>query len=175
MHTRNLTLRGYFRDDGLFDIEGHLTDTKTYKLDMDERGELPPGQPLHEMWMRMTVNEDFLIEACEAVTEHGPFLICPQGAVNFAALAGLSIKPGFLRAAAERIGGIKGCTHLREMLQQMGTVAFQTLYAVRAKRPPSAPDKRPDLLNSCSAYASDGDVVRRRWPQFYTGVKARET
>ena len=30
-------------------------------------------------------------------------------------------------------------------------------------------DRKPPVIDSCYAYRSDGEVVRRRWPQFYTG------
>ena len=30
MHTRSIECRGYEREDGLWDIEAHLVDTKTY-------------------------------------------------------------------------------------------------------------------------------------------------
>jgi hypothetical protein len=33
-------------------------------------------------------------------------------------------------------------------------------------RPPS---QRPGLIDSCHAYAADGPIVLKRWPQFYTG------
>jgi hypothetical protein len=174
-HARSISLRGYKREDGLFDIEGHLTDCKSFPLEMEERGELAPGEPIHDMWMRMTVNEEMVIVACEAVTDHGPYHVCPDAAPKFSALVGLSVKSGFLKAAAERIGGVNGCTHLREMLQQMGTVAFQTLYPVRATRPAQPMTRPPALINSCYAYASDSEQVRRRWPQFYTGPQAAKT
>ena len=29
MHARNIDIRGYKRPDGLYDVEGHLTDIKT--------------------------------------------------------------------------------------------------------------------------------------------------
>jgi hypothetical protein len=32
LHTRAITLHGYRRDDGLFDIEAHLIDTKPFAL-----------------------------------------------------------------------------------------------------------------------------------------------
>ena len=86
------------------------------------------------MWVRLTVDEDMLIESCEAATDHGPYTICPDAAPNFSRLAGLRIGRGFLKQAAERVGGVAGCTHLRELLQQLGTVAFQTLYPVRARK-----------------------------------------
>jgi len=176
LHTRTITIRGYERADGNFDVEGHLTDVKSYPIDNHDRGAIPPGEPLHEMWMRMTLDEDLNILACEAATDHSPYTICPSAAPNFAGLAGLSIKPGFLRAAAERIGGVKGCTHLREMLQQMATTAFQTTASARVRRPAAAKAGRKSgeiaVLNTCLAYGAESPVVRRLWPELYTGPEA---
>jgi len=171
LHERDITIRGYRRTDGRFDIEAHLIDTKSYSFPNDDRGEIPAGEPLHEMWVRLTVDDNLTIEASEAVTEHGPYAICPDAAPNFARLAGLSIGRGFLKAASERVGGVAGCTHLRELLQQLGTTALQTLYAVRARREEveGSATRPPRMLDSCYAYATDGPVVRRRWPAFYTG------
>jgi hypothetical protein len=173
LHLRDIELRGYERDDGLFDIEARLVDTKTYAFRNQDRGEINPGTPLHGMLARMTLDEDMLIHRFEAATEFGPYLACPAAAPNFEALAGLTVGRGFLKAANERVGGIKGCTHLRELLGQMGTVAFQTLYAVR-RRKESAPNSlqnptRPALLNSCLAYADGGEIARRTWPEYYAG------
>jgi hypothetical protein len=68
------------------------------------------------------------------------------------------------------VGGVEGCTHLVELLVAMATVAFQTLYPVRAakaaKRPPG---QRPALLETCHAFATDSPIVKRSWPAFYTG------
>jgi hypothetical protein len=176
LHRREITLHGYRRTDGLFDVEAHLVDTKAYAFTLVDRGEVPPGVPLHEMRARMTVDQDMLIVAFEAATEHGPYAICPQAAPNFARLAGLVIGPGFLKAANARVGGTVGCTHLRELLQQMGTVAFQTLYAVRrdgeATPATAVAPARPPMLETCLAYATDSPVVRRDWPDFYTGPDA---
>ena len=181
LHLRDIELRGYRRDDGLFDIEARLTDTKTYAFSNSDRGQIEPGVPLHRMLARMTLNAEMVITAFEAVTEFGPYAICPTAAPNFARLAGLKIGRGFLKAANERVGGVHGCTHLRELLGQMGTVAFQTLFAVRVKRetapnavasadqPAAEKPSRPMVLGTCLAYAPDSPVVARHWPQFYTG------
>ena len=69
---------------------------------------------------------------------------------------------------------MQGCTHLRELLQPMATVAFQTLVGQRQPRRPG-PDAggtareaaKPALLDTCLAYASDGPVARRAWPHLY--------
>ena len=171
LHNRDITLRGYRREDGLFDIEAHLVDTKTYAFENTERGTLHPGDQLHGMWARMTVDETMLVVAFEAATDFSPYGICPQAAPNFSRLAGLRIGRGFVRQAAERVGGVHGCTHLRELLQPMATVAFQTMYAVRRNRPHSheASTVRPPVLETCLAYATTSPVVKRAWPQFYTG------
>lgn len=168
LHTRAITLKGYQRDDGQFDVEAEITDTKTYDFSTDDRL-VATGTPLHHMRARLTVNPDMVITKAEAVTEAGPFAICGGGAETFTRLEGLTIKAGFLKAANERIGGPIGCTHLRELLQQMATVAFQTTFPVRAERDQRDPAARPRLLDTCHAYASDGPLVERRWPQFFTG------
>lgn len=182
LHLRDIRLRGYRRADGLFDVEAELQDTKSYGFGNQDRGWIEPGEPLHHMLARMTVDEDMTIVAFEAATERGPYAICPQAAPNFARLAGLRIGRGFLKAANERVGGTVGCTHLRELLQQMATVAFQTLFAKRAKRQAAANAEataetggaktdgaktggRPPLLGTCLAYAPDSPVVKRYWPQ----------
>lgn len=173
LHRRAIELQGYRREDGLYDIEAHLVDTKSYVFTNRDRGEVPPGTPLHGMFARMTVAEDMTIVAFEADTEFGPYSVCPSAAPNFARLAGLRVGRGFIKAANERIGGVHGCTHLRELLGQMGTVAFQTLYAKRQAREgaPNAQStsERPAMLGTCLAYAPDSPVVQREWPRFYTG------
>ena len=179
LHRRAIEMVGYERADGLFDIEAHLVDTKTYAFANQDRGTIEPGTPLHGMLARMTLGSDMVITAFEANTEYGPYTICPSAAPNFSRLAGLCVGRGFIRAANERIGGVHGCTHLRELLGQMGTVAFQTLYSRRFK-PDGTPNaeetaenasgSRPLMLGTCLAYAPDSPVVKRTWPEFYTGA-----
>ncbi len=172
-HRRDISLHGYLRADGLFDIEAHLVDTKSYGFDNHDRGHIAPGVPLHEMWARLTVDADMRIVAAEASTEHGPYMICADGAATFSRLVGLVIGPGFLRATRDRLGGVEGCTHLRELLQQLATVAMQTAFPLRARRAASDPDAgAARMINSCHAYASDREPVRRRWPHRYTGPGA---
>jgi hypothetical protein len=186
MHTRDIKLQGFRRADGLMDVEAHLTDTKAFDFSNPDRGAIASGVPLHEMWVRMTINDRLEITACEAVTDHGPYINCVGGAASFAKLVGLRIRPGFLKAANERVGGVLGCTHLREMLQQIGTVALQTIWPVKSRRdaetleaakargeqPMSKTDGTEGMINSCFAYAADGENVRKRWPHRYTGGQA---
>ena len=185
MHQRDIQVRGYLRADANFDIEASLVDTKTEGFNSHGRGWVAPGEPLHQMRVRMTIDSAMVILSCEAVTEQGPFPVCPGGAASMSRLAGLTIKAGFLKAANHALGGTTGCTHLRELLQQMATVAFQTMWPVRSRREaaamaeqpavvagPRAEDGSARMLNTCFAYASSSPVVAQRWPHLYTGPDA---
>ena len=169
LHTRTIRLDGFARPDGLLDVEARLTDVKHYDLPGWGGAPLPAGSPMHDMVVTMTVDVEGTIRAFEARTQAAPHASCPDGAANFSRLVGLSIRKGFLKAAAERIGGVEGCTHIREMLQQMATVAFQSMRETRVKSYGANPDRPPPLIDSCIAWAASGDWVRVRFPRFWTG------
>ncbi len=166
LHNRDISLRGYLRDDGLIDIEAHLTDAKTHDEPRSSGPVRLAGEPVHDMWLRMTITSAREIVACEASMDATPYGICPGVAPNFALLAGLTIEGGFLKKAMEKVGGSSGCTHLRELLQQVGTVAVQTLYSVGKMNddPQSLGGRRPPLLDSCFAWSAEGALVAERYP-----------
>ncbi|MGD0107585.1 MAG: DUF2889 domain-containing protein [Rhodopila sp.] len=192
VHTRSIEINGYRRGDGTYDIEAHLTDSKSFGQTNHDRGYIEAGEPIHDMWLRLTVDETMLIHAVEAVSDKTPYVMCPAAAPNFTRLAGLHIKAGFLREATHRVGGTAGCTHLRELLQQMATTAFQTINPARVRRQMTAEGDQLDrpgsdafdkritetwgggnkILNTCLAYDAKGPLVKRRWPQLYTGPEA---
>ncbi len=171
LHNRDINVRGYLRNDGMVDVEAHMTDVKSHVSWHDNGSARQPGEPLHDMWLRMTISAEREIVACEAAMDATPYAICPGAAPPFASLAGLKIEAGFIRAAMERVGGAQGCTHLRELLQQMGTVAMQTLYSVGKLSDDSArlAGRRPPLLNSCFAWSESREMIAVRHPAFYTG------
>ncbi|MCR9257941.1 MAG: DUF2889 domain-containing protein [Alphaproteobacteria bacterium] len=183
IHTREVTCRGYKRADGLWDIEGHLTDVKTYPFDNDFRGTLEPGDPIHEMWVRMTVDDRLTIVAVEAVTDKSPFAICPAITPVFEKLVGLRVGRGFKTALKERVGGVHGCTHLVELFGPLATTAFQTVFPYKSREakqaaeqaraegrePPERPrsSRKPPHLDTCHALKSDGEIVARYWPDHF--------
>jgi hypothetical protein len=179
LHRRAIQIDGYEREDGLFDIEAHLRDTKSEAFETEHRGRVEPGGPVHDMWVRLTVNDGMEIVAAEACTDHGPYSVCPGGAASYARLVGLRIRPGFLKEANARMAGPAGCTHLREMLQEIATTALQTLWSVKQRRRAAAGRRQDDegevrMLDTCHAYAADGPVARQRWPHLYTGARTGE-
>ena len=168
-HTRAIECKGYEREDGLWDIEAQLIDTKAYAHIRRHGGrERQAGEPVHHMWLRITIDLDMRIHDAEAVTDQGPYPVCGNITPNFKALAGVKIGPGWRREINARLGGIKGCTHLVELLGPLGTTAFQATGRARDARRGDKPlTRKPYQLGSCHVYAEDSPAVRERWPQFY--------
>ncbi|MEM7223314.1 MAG: DUF2889 domain-containing protein [Pseudomonadota bacterium] len=170
LHTRAYDFGGYRREDGLWDIEGRMTDAKSYGFDNAYRGRIEAGEPLHDMWLRLTVDEDLVVRDIEVATEAGPYAVCPAIAPNFKRMIGVKVGRGWRQAVRSRLGGVEGCTHLVEMLIAMATVTFQTLYPVLARKAAKSPPAgKPGLIDSCHAYRADGEVVKNAWPDHYTG------
>jgi hypothetical protein len=196
LHARTLFCDGYLREDGLWEIEGRIVDRRSYAFDNAWRGRVTADQPLHEMWIRLTLDNDLTIRAVEAATDASPFAVCPEVVPNFQRLVGAMIGAGFARTVRERLGGRLGCTHIVEMLSQIATVAFQTKITAHARNlrremlglPPLSaagetrsswaeapePGARPAVIDTCYAWASDGDVVRQLLPEHYNGPEARD-
>jgi len=168
-HTRNLDLKAYERQDGLWDIEGHITDVKEEDYSMLD-SERTADQPVHDMWLRLTIDTELVVQTAEGkmdVGAHGP---CHLVAPNYSRLQGLKMGPGWNRAVRERLGGVMGCTHLNEMLAQMATTAMQSLFDVVENMDANSHDLRslsPGLRNSCYAYALSSPYVRDYFPNDY--------
>ncbi len=174
-HTRAIDYRGYEREDGLFDIEAHMTDTKTYEFSNKWRGTVAIGEPLHEMLLRVTIDETFEIKDIVAVTDHSPFEVCPNITPVYKNLVGIRMGPGWRKAIRTKVGGVQGCTHLTELLFPMATVAMQTIWPILSQRKrgkpveEQSPKKRPIVLNTCHAWSTDSPVVKDNAPDYYTG------
>jgi len=166
-HQRRIALDGYRRQDGLYDIEARIIDTKAYSYVEPTGGEISAGQPIHHMVMRVTIDKAMKVHDVEAVTEVAPYSHCGAITPNFKRLIGLTIGAGWRRNIAQRLGGTQGCTHLVELLMPIATVAFQTV----AEWEEQDPGKKPFQLDGCHAWASDGPVTRALLPQFYTGTE----
>ena len=163
VHERSITLNGFARSDGLFDIEAELTDHKTYPFPSDFRGEVTPDLPVHHMILRVTITNEKVITAAEAITVTGPYAVCPKANEVFQELVGLKIAPGWRRQVQKAIGGRHGCTHITELLGPVATIAYQTLYGQEARErrmdghftDAEKQEGRSHLRNTCIGYTDD--------------------
>lgn len=176
VHTRRIECRGFHRDDGLWDIEGSLIDTRTEPMETFGRGKISPGDHLHEMWLRMTVDSDLTVRAIEAKTVHAPYPACPNFPDRFSKLVGQRIEPGWTAKVRLLLGGRWGCTHMVELLGPLATTAVQTVYAWRGETSEHLEDNvspPADFINSCHSLAEGSEVVQRLWPEHQVDSKAR--
>jgi hypothetical protein len=136
-----------------------------------DREGIASGEAIHAMRIRLTVDDDLVVRAIEAVTAAGPFSLCGAITPAFQGVVGLTIDAGWRKAVLARLAGVKGCTHLTELLLgPITTTVLQTVAPARTRRQnPAVEGGKPALLDSCHALSSSGPIVRREWPSFYTG------
>ena len=167
LHARDIQLRGYRRPDGLYEVEGRLLDRKTTSYTAEPGAPtVQPGKPSHHMSIRLVFDEDLLVHDAIAATDAAPYGECFGAPPTLECMRGVRIAAGWTRAVRERLGGVKSCTHLMELLLPMGTAAFQSISLVRLARPVSLDAVgRPVKIDSCYAYSARRGVVARRWPE----------
>ncbi len=169
-HTRQIICHGYFRDDGLWDIEASIIDTKDYQYREPERGVRPIGSHVHEMHVRLTVDSSMIVRAVEVAMAARPYEACAGAPPAFQALVGKSIGPGWRKTVQACVGGVQGCTHVRELLFPMATVAFQTILGWAeddgTDKPVRVTGDPKGFLNGCRAWAQDGEMVARLYPHW---------
>jgi len=172
VHTRTVEYRGYRREDGLWDIEAELTDTKTYAHQTPDRGVLQAGEPVHGMAIRLTVDDKMKITDVAVGMPATPFPECQQAKPPMKRLVGCTLGRGWRKTIEEALGGIQGCAHLRELLFNMATVGYQTIphYRKHLRQAAGLPEpllKRPAPHHGqCLAWDFNGTVMKRLRPEF---------
>jgi hypothetical protein len=165
LHTRAIEVRGYLREDGLYDVEGHLVDSKPTDFQLAS-GLRPAGKPVHDMWLRITVDRALTIVDAEAAMDGMPFVEhCGAIVPAYRKLVGLAIRPGYNNRVNELLGGIRGCTHVTELAGALATAAFQTM----AGQVTQDPDRKPFQVDRCHALDAAGPAVARYYPRWYRG------
>ena len=171
-HTRTITLDGYQRDDGLWEIEGTVTDVKTFhaKNAFKERA---PGDFHHRMQVRVVVDLQANVHDVVAVNDDNPHDgECRTTMPNYKRLIGLNLMRGFRKGIKERLGGTEGCTHVRELL---GVIPTGFVQSVAGTIPTLADEKRMSLIfDSCSAWSRKGRIVKAHFPQWYIADEGGE-
>lgn len=167
IHQRHIECLGYLRDDGLWDIEGHLEDRKTHPVPLASEGRtVEPGQPYHRMSLRLTVDDELRIHALHAEMHNVPTHECPGAIAAYQKLVGEHLGPGFTRRIKTLLGKAGGCTHLSELLLPIATTAFQTIPMGRALVAPrnafetaSYARATQKLGDTCHALRRDGPIA----------------
>jgi hypothetical protein len=171
IHLREIRCRGFRRTDGLWDIEGRMTDTKEYGFDSRYRGRLEPGTPVHDMWIRLTLDDELEVHDIAVASDDHPFPNCAEIVPAYRTLVGTKLRPGWTKLVMERLGGVAGCTHLTRLVQELAVVALQTIMPLRSRDEAVTEGQqgKPAHLDGCHALATDGPIVREIAPRWYRG------
>jgi hypothetical protein len=164
-HTRRVRYEGYKRADGLWDIEAHLSDTKSHDYQL-KTGVRRAGQPIHEMWLRVTIDRTMTILDAVASSDAVPYPGGCEGiAPAYRKLIGLNLMRGFRKAAWELFGSVKGCTHLTELLAGLPTAAIQSFAGEMKEERDDG--RKPFQLDQCHALETSTETVKRWYPKWY--------
>ena len=168
-HFRRIDMRGYARSDGLFEVEGRVTDRKSEPFTALLGGrDVPANQALHDMGVRLVFDRSMTIVDVETFTEAAPYSMCPAGGQSLQALKGLRMTSGWSKRIRDVLANPNTCTHLMHLLVPMATVAFQTLSPVRRDEGLARDaDGRPLKIDSCYAYGAGQALVQQHWPEYY--------
>jgi hypothetical protein len=170
LHRRTIEIRGYKRGDGLYDVEAHLVDTKPndFKLAAGVRA---ANEPIHSMWLRITVDRTLTIVDAAAAMDAMPYIEhCDKIVPAYRALVGLAIRPGYQQRVKELFGGVRGCTHITELAAAIATGAFQTMAGQRLQDP----EARPLQIDGCHALDATKPAVAKYYPKWYRGSEKIE-
>lgn len=174
MHSRAIDCDGYLRDDGLWEVEARLVDTKPFLQRDQFRGDLPPGTPVHDIRLRLAVDDSLTIREAETDMAATPFPTCIEVNGILRRLIGEKIGRGWRETVRRKIGKLETCTHLAELLGPAVTTLFQTMSY--GKRPDGGDSmdghldtaEPPFFINGCHSWRTDGPIVAKVFPQFAT-------
>lgn len=167
-HRRSINVQVFTRGNGLWEVDAHLTDTKTRDTPI-AGGMRRAGEPIHEMVLRLVVDEQMNILEAGSQTLSMPYPgHCDGHGDPYAALVGLNLMRGFRLKVLDRLRGVAGCTHLTELslvlptavIQAFAGEVFDTTERIAAGEPPFQIDR-------CHALRVDGEVVREHYPHWW--------
>lgn len=174
MHRRAIDCDGYLREDGLWEVEARLVDTKPFLQRDQFRGDVPPGMPVHDIRLRLAVDDSLVVREAETNMAATPFPTCIEVEGILQRLVGERIGRGWRETVRRKIGRLETCTHLAELLGPAVTTLFQTMSY--GKRPDGGDSmdghlgtsEPPFFIDGCHSWRTDGPIVAKVFPQFAT-------
>ncbi|MBX2870291.1 MAG: DUF2889 domain-containing protein [Acidiferrobacterales bacterium] len=168
LHTREVRCLGFQNERGLWEIEAHLLDTKPIWFPNHEKDGIEPGEPVHRMSLRLTLDLNFLIHQVDVAMDDTPYQLCRDVEQEFSKLEGIQIGAGWLREVRQRMPRTMSCTHLYELLTPIATTAYQSMHLALEERAEQLPARgKPPIVDQCYSLSSQSDVVKVKWPEFH--------
>jgi len=167
INERRLEFKTYALEDDQLIVEGWLKDDKflpTYHLD----GELSPAGKLHRICVRLLLGGSPLsIRDAEAEMPVVPHDECRTTQDTVKKIIGMTIAHGYGDELHKRIGGVRGCAHMVQLIMAMGTAALHGYWFNKARHRhplPATLEELPDLdylINSCKLWEKGGILINK--------------
>lgn len=171
-HRRRIDVQVHSRGNGLWEVDAEISDVKTRDVPM-AGGTRRAGEPIHDMLLRLVIDEQFNIVAAGSDTRSMPYPgHCEAHGDAYARLAGLNLLKGFRRAVRERLGGNTACTHLTELTQVLPTAVIQAFAGDVIDTREGSGDQRPFQIDGCHALRADSPAVKLHYPRWYRAPAA---
>ena len=173
LHRRAIEVEVFAREDGMFEAETRLRDTKT--LDVTVGGQpRRAGEALHEMVLTLVIDAGFGIRAARSESLAVPYAgQCDKHGDAYQRLVGLNLMKGFRAEVKARLGGVLGCTHLTELCTVLPTAVIQGFAGVVLDTHEGKDsEQQPYQIDRCHALRADGPVVQTFYPRWYRGAAA---
>lgn len=169
-HRRSIDVHVFARGNGLWEVDAEIRDVKTRDAKL-AGGLRKAGDPIHDMLLRLVVDEQLNIVEAGSETRWMPYPgHCDDHGDAYRALAGLNLLKGFRTAVKERLGGSIGCTHLTELTQVLPTAVIQA-FAGEVLDTREDSERQPFQIDRCHALRSDGEAVKLFYPRWYRGTQ----
>jgi len=167
IHERRLEFSSYAIENDQLIVEGWLKDDRfvqRYQLD----GSLSPPGKVHRICVRLLFGGwPLSILDAEAEMPFVPHDECPATQDTVKEIIGLTITHGYGDRVLERLGGVKGCAHMVQLIIAMGKAALHGYWTQKLQHPPELPDTPEELpeldyvIESCMLWRKDGPMIQK--------------
>lgn len=170
LHLRQIEMRGYRRNDGLFEVSARLVDRKTHDFTPPGGARLVAAQtPIHDLGVTLMFDKDMIVREVHTFIQSHPYAPCQGGGDTLQTLVGLRIGPGWNAEVRKRLPSGDTCTHLKELLGPLASAAYQTMVTERPSRFSERDEQgKPRKIDSCHAYGASRELVKALWPDYHT-------
>ncbi len=167
VHERRMEFRSYAVENDRLILEGWLKDDRfVQRYQMD--GSISPPGKVHRICVRLLLGGwPLSILDAEAEMPVVPHDECPVAQDTVKEIIGLTITHGYGDRVIERLGGVKGCAHMVQLIIAMGNPALQGYWSQMLQQPIQLPDSLEDMpelkyvIESCMLWKKDGPMIRK--------------
>jgi hypothetical protein len=165
VHSRNIEIRTFPAEQERVVVEGRLNDER-FVCGTRWDGETEAPRTVHRIVVRLLVGDwpPTILDA-EAEMLDVPHTLCPMTLDSIRNVVGVTITPGYGKEVQERLGGVRGCTHMAHLVGAMGIAVLHGVWTERSRHPRTPPESLEaipgfsQLKDSCLLWREGGPII----------------